>query len=148
MTNLARSHEQAPRKKRRDDFNRSPLLVFYEVTLVCDLIYVPCRAGSQSKTAGSQTPQLRCHRFNEVLSPPTGHTAMCGSTQPMCGAARGAERERRRCDLRLVHYFARMWSYPLGTQVAIAFSALRSSDDVKSSATPGLTHWKKQGHWS
>lgn len=143
MTNLARSHEQAPRKQQRGDFNPSPLLVLYEVTLACDLICVPCRAGFQPKTTGAQTPRLRCHRFKEVLSPPTGHTTMCGSTQPVCGAARGEERKRRRCAPRLVRYFARMPSYPLGIQVAVAFSTLRSSDDIKSSTTPGFTHWIK-----
>ena len=49
MTHRVDPKERASQKPRRGNISHSPLLVFYEVTLACDLVCTHCRACAQSK---------------------------------------------------------------------------------------------------
>jgi AdoMet-dependent heme synthase len=50
MISLLQSKVTDRRARLRRDFNRSPLLVFYEVTQACDLVCQHCRACAQTKS--------------------------------------------------------------------------------------------------
>lgn len=66
-----RTLARRPRPLPRRDFDRSPLLVFYEVTQACDLVCQHCRACAQATPgAGELTPQESLQLIDQLAEFP------------------------------------------------------------------------------
>lgn len=62
-------HLEPPRRSRaRGDFNRSPMIVFYEVTRACDLVCLHCRACAQSKPDPTELTSADSRRLVDQLT--------------------------------------------------------------------------------
>lgn len=68
MITPARPGEGPPQRLARADFDRSPLLVFYEVTQACDLVCQHCRACAQTTRHPSELSTLESLRLIDQLS--------------------------------------------------------------------------------